>query len=82
MKHLTSNTDVKAACITANMVMLDRLLLSCVHDTACAVEAMHQGDQNLAIGTLMSLEHVLPKINTLTAHILLMQRTAEQEIAS
>jgi len=74
--------DVKAACITANMVMLDRLLLNCVHDTACAIEAMKQGNQNLAIGTLMSLEHVQPKINTLTAHILLMHRTAEQEMRS
>ena len=82
MKHLTSNTDVKAACITANMVMLDRLLLSCVHDTACAIEAMKQGDQNLAIGTLMSLGHVLPKINTLYVNILLMHRTALKEMKS
>jgi len=82
MKHLTSNTNVKAACITANMVMLDRLLFKCVHETACAIEAMKRGDQNLAIGTLMSLEHVLTEINTLTAHILLMHRKAEQEMKS
>lgn len=78
MKHLTSNMNVKAACITANLVMLDGLLLGCAHDSACAVEAMKQGNQNLAIGILVSIEHVLPKINTLTAHILLIRRTANE----
>ena len=80
-------TDTRSIdCIAVNLAALERRLRSSLQHICSARAALTEGKQNLAIGTILPLEQMLPEANALLATILLLHRaepvTSDMEVMS
>jgi hypothetical protein len=66
--------------ILANIAALHGRLTEAVTRASEAREAMHNGQRNLAIGTILEFEHTLPECEALFRTALLLHRSALREV--
>lgn len=71
----TTLTETNAAIIAANLVALHARLRHALAEMATASKALCDGNQNLAIGTILDLERILPECDALYRTIMLLHRS-------
>lgn len=67
--------------ILANIVALHDRLGDALTRAALAREAMRDGQRNLAIGTILEFECILPECEALFRTVLLLHRSTGREVA-
>ncbi len=70
-----TQSETNAAIIAANLVALHARLQHALAETTAASKAMCEGYQNLAIGTILDLERILPECDALYRTIMLLHRS-------
>jgi hypothetical protein len=73
MKNTSQETN--AAIISANLVALHARLRHALAETTIASKAMCDGQQNMAIGTILDLERILPECDALYRTIIMLHRS-------
>lgn len=71
----TTPTNTTAATIAANLVALHNRLRKSLALSAAASGDMCEGNQDLAIGSIIQLEHLLPECDTLFRKIITLHRS-------
>ena len=69
----TPNPIIQNA-IAANLSALDQRLFDASHYSKQAIEAMAKGHQNMAIGTILELERILPEALALFNAVMALHR--------
>ena len=69
-----TKTNVTKTVIAANIEGLAQRLTEMAELGKTATEAMNRGEQNLAIGTILSFENQIPEVEALFKTALLMHR--------
>ena len=77
MSVLTTIPATVDGAILANIDILHLRLAQARFRAADAVTAMRSGQRNLAIGTLIDLEQLLPEIDALYRTVMLLHRTRD-----
>jgi hypothetical protein len=82
MSVLTTIPATVDGAILANIDILHLRLAQARFRAADALTAMRSGQRNLAIGTLIDLEQLLPEIDALYRTVMLLHRTRDIGIAA
>ncbi|RTL70317.1 MAG: hypothetical protein EKK41_12800 [Hyphomicrobiales bacterium] len=74
-------SEINAAIISANLVALHARLKLGLAMTTAASRAMTEDNQNLAMGSIIDLERIIPECDALYRTILLLHRSRDMVVA-